>query len=139
MKKDARLDARQIRILEDYFKRSMDGENMETIAKENGINRKTLSLWKNTHHGIQLYDQYINNKLKDAKPLFFQKLKEGMAKNSYKHLELYAKIEGMLAPEKKEIVSKIEQHNIIKDGLNREMLNDLESLLGDTPTIKRVK
>jgi hypothetical protein len=139
MKKDARLDARQVRILEDYFVRSLAGETMEQIAQDNGISRKTLSLYKNSDHGKQLYAEYMKELSIDDIPMFYQKLKEGVAKNSFKHMELFAKIHGMLAPTKSEVINVNENHNIVKDGLNKDMLKDLNALLDDTPTIKRVK
>jgi hypothetical protein len=139
MKKDTRLDARQVRILEDYFVRSLAGETMEQIAQDNGISRKTLSLYKNSDHGKQLYAEYMKELSIDDIPMFYQKLKEGVAKNSFKHMELFAKIHGMLAPTKSEVINVNENHNIVKDGLNKDMLKDLNELLDDTPTIKRVK
>lgn len=149
MKKDSRLDARQIRILEDYFVRTLAGENMETIAKDNGIARKTLSTWKNTEHGKQLYAQYMKELSVNDVPLFYQKLKEGVAKNSFKHMELFAKIHGLLAPEKKEVMSKNENVNVNNkfDGMTteeiksywKERLPELEAELDELPTIKRVK
>jgi hypothetical protein len=54
-------------------------------------------------------------------------------------MELFAKIHGMLAPTKSEVINVNENHNIVKDGLNKDMLKDLNALLDDTPTIKRVK
>ena len=132
MKKDARLDKRQIRILEDYFKRSNDGESMEAIAKDHGISRKTLSQWKNTEHGEQLYDNYLSELFKKEKPLFYQKLKEGMAKNSYKHLELFAKINGMLAPTKQEIVTE-DRTKPADTVISKEFLEDLNRRLGKDP------
>lgn len=59
MKKDTRLDARQIRILEDYFERYYDGETMGVIAKSHGMSRKTLWSWKETDHGKQLHNKYL--------------------------------------------------------------------------------
>lgn len=72
MKKDARLDLRQTRILEDYFKRSADGATMEEVAKIHGINRKMLSIWKNTDHGNQLQDKFLLNLSATSKPKYFQ-------------------------------------------------------------------
>jgi transcriptional regulator with XRE-family HTH domain len=142
MRKDSRLDARQIRILEDFFKRSFDGETMEQVAKDNGISRKTLSQWRNTQHGEQLYDKYLDELSKNDKPLFYKKLKEGMAKNSYKHLELYAKIQGLLAPEKKEVVT--EERKASDLPITKERLDEIRRRLEETVAeadrpIKRVK
>jgi transposase-like protein len=138
MKKDARLDTRQIRILEDYFGRSVAGESMEKIAESHGISRKTLYMWKSTDHGKKLHADFQKEMSTNDLPKFYAKLSEQMQKGSYKHMELYAKIHGLLAPEKQEIVSKNETHNIVKDGVTKEMLNDLDALLKE-PNIKRVK
>lgn len=138
MKKDTRLNLKQIRILEDYFKRSMDGETMEAVAKDHGINRKTLSQWKNTHHGEQLYDKYISEVFGEEKPLFFKKVKEGMMKNSYKHLELYAKVTGMLAPQKQEVVNIDETRSREREGFTKEDIAELEEMLKEDYTSSRV-
>lgn len=139
MKKDTVLTEKQIRILEDYFVHTVAGETMEQIATDNGISRKTLSQWKNTNHGKQLHAEYMKELSVNDVPMFYQKLSEGVAKNSFKHMELFAKIHGLLAPEKKEVVSKNENQNIVQDGLSKDTLADLEALLDVTPTIKRVK
>lgn len=138
MKKDTRLDLRQIRILEDYFKRSYDGETMEAIAESHGITRKTLSSWKNTDHGNQLHDKYLVKLSAQSKPKYFEVLDREALKGSYKHMELYAKIHGLLAPTKQEIVSKNENMNIVQEGLTKDKMKELNALL-DEPTIKRIK
>lgn len=138
MRKDARLDVRQIRILEDYFGRSVAGETMEVIAKDNGISRKTLWTWKETDHGKKLHADFQKEMSTNDLPKFYAKLSEQMQKGSYKHMELYAKIHGLLAPEKQEIISKNENQNILQEGLTKDRIKELESLL-DEPKIKRVK
>lgn len=146
MKKDSRLDARQIRILEDYFERSYDGESMEQIAESHGISRKTLSQWKNTNHGKQLHDKYLVDLSAKSKPKYFQVLDREALKGSYKHMELYAKIHGLLAPTKSEIVteSKNPSDNIISkerlDEIRRRLGKEIEETIKDAETpIKRVK
>lgn len=138
MKKDTRLDARQIRILEDYFRRSVDGETMEQIAKSHDINRKTLWSWKETNHGKQLHTEYQKKLSFDTIPIFFRVLAEKVAKGDKDAMNQFAKIHGLYSAEKQEIVSKVEQHNIVQDGLTKDTLGELEALL-DTPSIKRVK
>ncbi|MFP8645232.1 hypothetical protein ACLHWY_27175 [Priestia aryabhattai] len=59
MKKDTRLDARQIRILEGYFERYYDSEMMDVIAKSHRMSRKTLWSWKETDPGKQLHNKYL--------------------------------------------------------------------------------
>lgn len=148
MKKDARLDARQIRILEDFFGRSVAGETMESIAESHRISRKTLWTWKETDHGKQLHAEFQKEMSTNDIPKFYQVLSEKMQSGSYKHMELYARIHGLLAPQKQEIVSKNENVNI-NDKLSnmsheetmnywKNQLEGLEGLL-EEPTIKRVK
>ncbi|MDO3653548.1 phBC6A51 family helix-turn-helix protein [Bacillus subtilis] len=143
MKKDAVLNEKQIRILEDYFVRTLAGETMEQIATDNGISRKTLSQWKNTDMGKRLYADYMKEVSVNDIPLFYQKLSEGVAKNSFKHMELFAKIHGLLAPEKKEVVteSKHPSDNVISKERLDEIRKRLEKTIADaeSPTIKRVK
>ncbi|GIN62514.1 hypothetical protein J27TS8_25070 [Robertmurraya siralis] len=139
MKKDTRLNEKQIRILEDYFVRTVAGETMEQIATDNGISRKTLSQWKNTEHGKQLYGEYMKELSINDVPMFYQKLSEGVAKNSFKHLELFAKIHGLLASAKSEVTNINENNNIVQDGLSKDRLAELEVLLDGKPIIKRVK
>lgn len=138
MKAEARLDARQIRILEDYFARTLGGETMEQIAKDNGISRSTLSKWKNTNHGKQLYAAFMKEHSTDDMPLFFQKLKEGMLKGSFKHLELYSKIHGLLAPNKQEIVTE-EKTKASDRVITNEELDKLFRDLNPTPEEKEAK
>lgn len=139
MKKDTRLDARQIRILEDYFRRNIDGENMTEISKSHGISRKTLWSWKETNHGKQLHTEYQKKLSIDTVPIFFQVLAEKVAKGDKDAMNQFARIHGLYSAEKQEIINKVEQHDIVKDGIKKETLEELEALLDDTPTIKRVK
>lgn len=129
MKKDSRLDSRKINILEDYFNRSYKGENMEDIAKSHNINRKTLSLWKNSDHGKQLHNTYLKELSANSKPKYFQVLDREALKGSYKHMELYAKIHGLLAPEKKEVVTD-DKRPASEKVVSKEILEDLKRRLG---------
>ncbi|MCY8233694.1 phBC6A51 family helix-turn-helix protein [Priestia endophytica] len=138
MKKDAKLDEKQRRILDDYFRRSVDGETMEQIAKSHGITRKTLWSWKETHEGKQLYNDFQKELSRDALPKYYAVLKEKALSGSYKHMELYAKIHNLLAPQKQEVVTKnhtIEEHSPI---LQNEM-DEIKGMLNDMPSIRRVK
>ncbi|MCF7620912.1 MULTISPECIES: phBC6A51 family helix-turn-helix protein [Bacillaceae] len=138
MRKDARLDKRQIAILKDYFGRSYDGETMEDIAKSHGISRKTLYTWKETDHGKHLHDKYLLDLSANSKPKYFQVLDREALKGSYKHMELYAKIHGLLAPQKQEITTKDESE--LKTTISQEMLDDIKERLGKSTThITRVK
>jgi hypothetical protein len=142
MKKDARLDLRQIRILEDYFGRSVAGETKEKIAESHGINRKTLYMWESTDHGKQLYADFQKEMSTNDIPKFYSKLSEKMQSGSYKHMELYAKIHGLLAPEKQEIVT--EERKASDSPISKERLDEIRKRLEETVAeadrpIKRVK
>jgi transposase-like protein len=137
MRKDARLDSRQIRILEDFFGRSVAGDSMEKVAESHGISRKTLSQWKNTEHGKQLHADWKKEATRDAIPQYYDVLKEKALSGSYKHMELFAKIFDLMSPEKQEIVTK-NVENIKEEGISKERMAELKSLIEDTP-LKRVK
>lgn len=129
MKKDSRLDMRQQRILEDYFERSYNGESMEAVAETHGISRKTLSQWKNTDMGKKLHDKYLVDLSAKSKPKYFQVLDREALKGSYKHMELYAKIHGLLAPNKQEIVTE-DKTKPISERTLEEILGDVKHRLG---------
>ncbi|MGG1632348.1 phBC6A51 family helix-turn-helix protein [Rossellomorea sp. NRS-1567] len=142
MKRDARLNDRQKRILEDLFGRSVAGETMQQVAESHGINRKTLSLWKNSDHGKQLHADFQKEMSTNDLPKFYSKLSEKMQSGSYKHMELYAKIHGLLAPEKQEVVT--EERKVSDSPISKERLDEIKKRLGETVadadrTIKRVK
>ncbi|MED3653993.1 phBC6A51 family helix-turn-helix protein [Heyndrickxia sporothermodurans] len=125
MKKDTRLEARQIRILEDYFARSLGGETMEQIAKDNGISRKTLSLWKNSDHGKQLHADWKKDATRDAIPQYYDVLAEKALSGSYKHMELFAKIFELLPSNKQEITMKEEKPSGGQE-ITKEILEDIK-------------
>ncbi|MEA3318912.1 MAG: phBC6A51 family helix-turn-helix protein [Bacillota bacterium] len=140
MKKDARLNEKQKTILLDYFKRSVDGETMEEIAKSYDINRKTLWAWKNTDEGQQLHKEWARELTEDAIPQYFTVLKEKALSGSYKHMELLAKLMDLFPASKQEIVSKNENTNtIVEEGLSKETLAELNALLDGDKPLKRVK
>jgi transposase-like protein len=137
MKKDAVLNPKQIRILSDYFSRSLAGESMEEIAKSHGIGRKTLYYWKETHEGKRLYAEWKKEATRDAIPQYFDVLKEKALSGSYKHMELFAKVFGILSPEKQEIVHKNEGGS--DNAISQEMLEDIKQRLAQSKELKRVK
>lgn len=139
MKKNSKLDNRQIRILEDYFGRSVAGESMEEIAKSYGISRKTLWHWKETDHGKRLHADYQKKMSTNDLPKFYAVLSEKMQTGSHKHMELYAKIHGILAPQKQEVVNIEETRDVVKDGYTKEDIAELEALMRGESLVRRVK
>ncbi|TCI50316.1 hypothetical protein EVJ24_15015 [Exiguobacterium sp. SH1S21] len=138
MKKVRPLTGKQRHILDDYFRRTLAGETMEEIATSHGINRKTLSVWKNCKEGKALHDKFQKEMSSQEMPKFYRVLSEKMQAGSYKHMELYAKIHGLLV-EKKEVLNKTEGEDRLNGGYSNEDLAELEALInGETP-LKRVK
>lgn len=140
MDKKSRLNNRQIKILKDYFAKSIAGATVEEVAKEHGIARKTLSTWKNSDHGKQLHAEFQKEISVESMPTFFRVLDEKVAKGNKDAMNLYARIHNLIAPTKQEITTKNEtNHNIVKEGVSADELKHLEALLKGESPIKRVK
>ena len=135
MKKDSRLNQRQINILEDTFQRLLLKETMEEIAKSHGISRKTLSLWKNSDHGKQLHFAFQRKHSENFLQTFYDIVHEKM-QTSFKDRELFAKMHGLLAPSKQEIVTE-EKRDIVRDGVSLDEMEELRELLGDCDISKK--
>ncbi|MGF0348243.1 phBC6A51 family helix-turn-helix protein [Rhodococcus sp. IEGM1300] len=138
MEKVRPLTITQKYILKDFFERSLAGETMEEIASSHNISRKTLSVWKNCKEGKALHDKFQKEMSSQEMPKFYRVLSEKMQSGSYKHMELYAKIHGLLV-EKKEVLNKTEVEDRLKNGFSNEDLDELEALINGETTLKRVK
>ncbi|MGC8227394.1 phBC6A51 family helix-turn-helix protein [Pseudobacillus badius] len=138
MNKEKRLNKRQVQILEDMFSRLLMKETMEDIAKSHGISRKTLSQWKNSEHGKQLNLEFQRRHSESFIQSFYDLVHEKM-QTSFKDRELFAKLHGLMKPEKHEVHNANENQNIVKDGLTKNHLADLEALLDGETKIKRIK
>ncbi|PVE62901.1 phBC6A51 family helix-turn-helix protein [Priestia megaterium] len=128
MKKDSRLNQKQIEILNNTFSRVVDGETMEEIAKSHGISRKTLSLWKNSNHGKQLHSTFQKEMSTNDLPRFYQVLSEKMQSGSYRHMELYAKVHGLYADKKEKVIEE-QEINPADRAVSEEELEELKRLL----------
>ncbi|MED3817519.1 phBC6A51 family helix-turn-helix protein [Priestia aryabhattai] len=130
MKKDSRLNRKQVEVLQDMFARSLQGESMENIAKSHGISRKTLSLWKNTLHGIQLHKEFrLEHSRESSTSIFFDVLEAKMKGGNMQALELYAKIHDMFPSKKQEIIMETKESKIVEEGLTEDILKDIDALL----------
>ena len=139
MNRDTRLTHRKIRILEDMFGRLIDGESMQDIADSHGISRKTLSTWKNTNHGRMLHAEYRRKMGLNDIPIFYQVLSEKMQTGSYKHMELFAKLTGLLERDRIEETLKVEkEHDIKEHGLTAEMIAEIDAALDESEAINPV-
>ncbi|QXE01734.1 hypothetical protein [Terribacillus sp. DMT04] len=145
MDKTQRLNDKQLHIIKDMFKRRLDGERMEDIATYHGISRKTLSTYKNSFHGRQLYAEFQKEMSIDDIPKFYSILSERMQTGGVKYLELFAKIHGLLKNEKQSGSVDDSKSDIAKNGLSGDMLADIQKMLrkGDknnhSNNIKRIK
>lgn len=110
MKKHTRLNMRQQGILEEYFDRTIGGDSMETVAKEHGISRKTLSQWANTYHGKELYTEWKTKATHDLKPKYLDVLGVKALTGSIKHMELLAKLMDWFPSTKQEIITEERRH-----------------------------
>ncbi|MCY7861595.1 phBC6A51 family helix-turn-helix protein [Bacillus haynesii] len=137
MRKDAKLTDKQKTILKDYFQRSVDGENMEDIAKSYNISRKTLWTWKNTNEGQRLQKEWAKEMTEDAIPEYFIVLKEKALGGSYKHMELLAKLMDLFPATKQEITTN-DISEPKESVVSQEMLDDIKKRLGKS-NITRIK
>lgn len=138
MNKESRLSKKQQIILQDYFRKTLKGMTMEEIAKQNGIGRKALSNYKNSNHGKQLHAEFMREMSEDSIPTFYQLVHDKMH-NSFKDRELFAKLHGLMKPEKQEITNKVENHDPKTDGYSPEQIKELEELLEDDTDAKNDK
>jgi phage terminase small subunit len=133
------LTEKQREFLREYVQRSSQGETDTAIAEDFGISRKTLWEWKNTDTGKQIQREHQEKLLDEAIPVFNRVLIEKVNTGSYKHMELFAKVKGLLAPSKQEIITETKQHNIAKDGLTEDILADIDKLLDESGMSMKVK
>lgn len=137
MEKVRPLTVRQKYILNDFFKRSINGETMEEIASSHGISRKTLSTWKNCEEGLALQKKFSKDmsSTKDI-PDFYHTLARQMRTGSAEYLKIFARVHG-LYEDKKEILAKVEQNQVQSEGFSVEELAELEALLNEESTLNK--
>jgi transcriptional regulator with XRE-family HTH domain len=136
MNNEKRLNKRQVRILEDMFGRLLMKETMEEIAKSHGISRKTLSQWKNTEHGKQLNLEFQRENSENFVQSFYDLVHEKM-QTSFKDRELFAKLHGLLKPDKQEIIQKDERDS--SDFISQDTIDDIKKRIEESQPIRRVK
>jgi transcriptional regulator with XRE-family HTH domain len=136
MNNEKRLNKRQVRILEDMFSRLLMKETMEEIAKSHGISRKTLSQWKNTEHGKQLNLEFQRENSENFVQSFYDLVHEKM-QTSFKDRELFAKLHGLLKPDKQEIIQKDERDS--SDFISQDTIDDIKKRIEESQPIRRVK
>lgn len=138
MAKERQLTIKQIEILTDAFKRQVDGETLENIAKSHGITRKTLYEWRKTKHWKHLELQLQKELLNRSAVKILEALERKALEGSYKHIELWTKITGLYKESKEVTTIDATKRDIKNEGLSKEELADLEALL-EEPTLRRVK
>lgn len=136
MSNEKRLNKRQVQILEDMFSRLLMKETMEDIAKSHGISRKTLSQWKNTEHGKQLNLEFQRENSESFVQSFYDLVHEKM-QTSFKDRELFAKLHGLLKPDKQEIIQKDERDSTVS--ISQDTIDDIKKRIEESQPIRRVK
>lgn len=139
MADEKQLTIKQIKVLTDAFNRQVSGETLEQIAKDHGVNRKTIYEWRKTSHWKQVERTLQKELLNRSATKILEALERKALEGSYKHIELWTKITGLYKETKEVTTIDGTKHDIKKDGLTKEVLTDLEALLEPQPTIKRVK
>lgn len=139
--KNIRLDARKKRILKDMFERRLNKETMADIAKSHSISRETLSGWANSNEGKQLHAEFMKKNSEDSMPTFFMVLDSKVAKGNRDAMLLYSRIHGLIAPTKQEVkqTTKIEQSDIVKEGVSDDMFKEIDRLLKETDDTKHIR
>jgi Helix-turn-helix of insertion element transposase len=136
MSNEKRLTKRQVQILEDMFSRLLVKEKMEDIAKSHGISRKTLWNWKNTEHGKQIHLEFQRRNSEDFIQSFYDLVHEKM-QTSFKDRELFAKLHGLLKPDKQEIIQKDERDS--SEFISQDTIDDIKKRIEASQPIRRVK
>ncbi|ARZ65162.1 hypothetical protein B7P25_26565 [Bacillus thuringiensis] len=126
--KQRKLTPQQLEILTQIFERQRAGETVTAIAKDMGIDRRTVYNWRQRSEWIEMEKELRSRLVEDASAAVMETLaKNAMAGKSPKWVELFLKATGQL----KDIseVHKKQQLNIVQDGVTDDIFAELDALL----------
>lgn len=126
--KQRKLTANQLEILTQIFERQRAGETVTAIAKDMGIDRRTVYNWRQRSEWIEMEKELRSRLVEDASAAVMETLaKNAMAGKSPKWVELFLKATGQLKDVSE--VHKKQELNIVQDGVTDDILADLDELL----------
>lgn len=126
--KQRKLTPQQLEILTQIFERQRAGETVTAIAKDMGIDRRTVYNWRQRSEWIEMEKELRSRLVEDASAAVMETLaKNAMAGKSPKWVELFLKATGQL----KDIseVHKKQELNIVQDGVTDDIFAELDALL----------
>lgn len=123
-----RLTPKQLEILTDVFERQRSGQTLTAIAKDVGVDRRTLYNWKKADEWVEMERQLKEKLISDAYFSVMDTLvRRAIEGRSPKFIELYLKTQGKLT-DVSEIQTK-QQINIVNDGVTDEIFAELDAIL----------
>lgn len=126
--KQRKLTPQQLEILTQIFERQRAGETVTAIAKDMGIDRRTVYNWRQRSEWIEMEKELRSRLVEDASAAVMETLaKNAMVGKSPKWVELFLKATGQL----KDIseVHKKQELNIVQDGVTDDIFAELDALL----------
>ncbi|PEJ43031.1 phBC6A51 family helix-turn-helix protein [Bacillus wiedmannii] len=126
--KQRKLTPQQLELLTQVFERQRAGESVTDIAKEMGLDRRTIYYWRKRPEWLEMEKELRRRLVENA----YESVMEGLAKNamaakSPKWVELYLKATGKYK-DVSEIQTK-QEHNIVRDGVPADLLAELDEIL----------
>ncbi|MFL0490533.1 MULTISPECIES: phBC6A51 family helix-turn-helix protein [Bacillus] len=126
--KQRKLTPQQLEILTDVFQRQRSGETLTAIAKDIGVDRRTIYNWRKAEEWVEMERQLKEKLIADAYYSVMDTLvRRAIDGKSPKFIELYLKTQGKLT-DVSEIKTK-QQINIAQDGVTEDLLADIDAIL----------
>ncbi|QUW34632.1 helix-turn-helix domain-containing protein (plasmid) [Bacillus cereus] len=124
------LTPNQLEILTQIFERSRAGETVTAIAKDMGIDRRTIYNWRSRPEWLEMEKELQRRLVENA----YESVMEGLTKNalatkSPKWVELYLKATGKLKD-----VSEVQTKQAItikEEGITDDMFAELDRILDE--------
>ncbi|MCU4765570.1 phBC6A51 family helix-turn-helix protein, partial [Bacillus cereus] len=123
-----KLTPNQLEILTQIFERQRAGETVTAIAKDMGVDRRTVYNWRSRPEWIEMEKELRRRLVDEAHEAVMETLvKNAVAGKSPKWVQLYLQATGKL---KEQDTTQVHvNNNIVQDGVSDEFLRDLDAIL----------
>ncbi|MGG0188515.1 phBC6A51 family helix-turn-helix protein [Bacillus rhizoplanae] len=126
--KQRKLTPQQLEILTQVFERQRTGETLTAIAKDIGVDRRTIYNWRKSDSWIEMERQLKEKLISDAYYSVMDTLvRRAIDGKSPKFIELYLKTQGKLT-DVSEIKTK-QQISIVQEGVSDDLFAELDAIL----------
>lgn len=128
LKQRRRLTPKQLEILTTVFERQRSGQALTAIAKDIGVDRRTIYNWRKADEWIEMERQLKEKLIQDAYYSVMDTLvRRAIEGRSPKFIELYLKTQGKLTDISE--VHQKQQLNIVQDGVTDDIFAEIDALL----------